>query len=76
MRALSYYAGIGTDNVKYQLHWPPGTKIEGEITGPIYSPGLVNSETILGTIGPVIPLIVAVGLIASFNKNLISIKVT
>ena len=71
-----YYAGIGTGNVDYLLHWPPGTNIEGDIMGPICAPDFVIPETTLGTIGSLIPLIIAAVLVAASKKNLISIKVT
>ena len=72
----TYYTALTVDNIDYQLHWPPGTKIEGIILGPICPPDFIIPENPLGTLGAIIPLIAALGLVAATKKNWISIKVT
>ena len=49
---------------------------EGLITGPSCTPDFYIPENPLGTLGAIIPLIAALGLVAATKKNWISIKVT
>ena len=73
---IGSYGGIQTGPVDYMLHWPPGTQVDGTITGPICPPDFVIPETPLGVIGPLTSLLAAAGLLAAFKKNLISIKIS
>jgi hypothetical protein len=72
---IGYYGGIPVSVVDYLLHWPPGTQLEGTITGPTCPPGFVIPETPLGVIGTLTSLLAATGLLAVFKKGLISVKI-
>jgi hypothetical protein len=71
---LEYYTACRIGDTTYVIKGAELAK-EGTTTGPTCGPGFYIPENPLGTLGAIIPLLVALGLVIASKKNMITITV-